>query len=112
MATQQECRAALEALAATLAENAAAVHSRVNLDRPLTCRVTDLGIAFHGRLTGGRLVGLTDGDDPAAKIRLTTTSNDLVGLVNGHVHFASAWAHGRVKIDASFTDLLKLRKLL
>jgi hypothetical protein len=30
----------------------------------------------------------------------------------GELHFASAWPRGRVKLDASFKDLLTLRKLL
>jgi hypothetical protein len=112
MATVEECRAALQKLAARLAANAAEVRSRVNLDRPLACRVTDLGVAFHGRLKDGVIVGLTDGDDPHAKLRITATSDDLVALVDGRLHLASAWASGRVKIDASVLDLMKLRRLL
>jgi putative sterol carrier protein len=108
MATVAECRAALEALAARLSGNAA----RSDLDRTVACRVTDLDVAFHGRLTGGRIVGLADGDDPAAKLKLTASSDDLVALVNGNLNIASAWASGRVKIDASMLDLMRLRKLL
>ncbi len=38
--------------------------------------------------------------------------DDLVELVNGRLNFASAWASGRVKLEASILDLLQLRKLL
>src|SRR5689334_21188076 len=104
MATVEECRAALQALAAKMAANNATTKSRVDLDRTLACTVTDLGVAFHGRLKDGQIVGLTDGDDPAAKLRLKCASDDLVALVDGRLNLASAWTSGRVKIDASMFD--------
>ena len=42
----------------------------MNLDRSLACQIRDLDVAFHGRLRGGTIDALTDGDDPKAKIRL------------------------------------------
>jgi len=110
MATVDECREALQKLAANLAANADQV--RIDLDRPLACSIKDLGVAFHGRLLDGRLVDLADGDDPKAKIRLTATGDDLVALVNGQLDFARAWTSGRVSVSANPFDLLKLRKLL
>jgi hypothetical protein len=84
----------------------------VNLDRSLACHIRDLNASFHGRLEGGRIVDLTDGDDPRAHIRLSIGSDDLLALIAGELNFAAAWASGRVSVKASFTDLLKLRKLL
>src|SRR2546430_6228985 len=110
MATVDEGRTALHGLAERLSANADGV--KVDLDRPLACTVKDLDVAFHGRLVGGRLVDLADGDDPRAKIRLTASSDDLVALVNGQLDFAKAWASGRVSVNANPFDLLKLRKLL
>ena len=110
MATVDECRTALQKLAANLAANADQV--RIDLDRPLACTIKDLGVAFHGRLLDGRLVDLADGDDPKARIRLTATSDDLIALVNGQLDFARAWTSGRVSVNANPFDLLKLRKLL
>jgi putative sterol carrier protein len=112
MATVEECRAALHKLAKRLSDNAAEARQKLDFDRTLACRVPDLDVAFHGRLTGGRLEDLTDGDDPRAKIKLTSTSDDLVALVNGQLNIMSAWTGGRIKIDAGMMDLLKLRKLL
>jgi predicted lipid carrier protein YhbT len=112
MATVEQCRAALQALAAQMEENAARLQGKIDLDRPLACTVKDLGVAFHGRLTGGRLVDLADGDDPKAKIRLTANSDDLVALVSGGLDIAKAWSSGRISISANPLDLLKLRKLL
>ncbi len=112
MATVEQCRTALHELSQRLAANAAQTRDKVDLDRPLACTVKDLGVAFHGRLAGGTLVGLADGDDPGAKIRLTATSDDLLALVSGELDFARAWASGRVSVNANPFDLLKLRKLL
>ncbi|KAB1905385.1 SCP2 sterol-binding domain-containing protein [Micromonospora tulbaghiae] len=111
MASVDECRQALHDLAARLDRNAEA-QGRIDLDRTLACRITDLGTAFHGRLEGGRLVDLTDGDDPKAKIALSTGSDDLVALVNGRLDVMSAVASRRVSIKANPFDLMKLRKLL
>lgn len=111
MATVEQCRAALADIAARLGADPEAA-AKVDLSRSLACHVRDLEATFHGRLEGGRVVGLTDGDDPKAQIRLSVGSDDLLALVAGRLNFASAWASGRVSVKASFTDLLKLRKLL
>jgi hypothetical protein len=112
MATVDECREALRALAARMDRNADEVSGKIDLDRPLACTVKDLGVSFHGQLTGGRLINITDGDNPNAKIRLTATSDDLVAMVDGRLDMAQSWASGRIGIKANPFDLLKLRKLL
>jgi putative sterol carrier protein len=111
MATLEQCRTALNQLAERLAANAE-VGGRLDFDRSLACQVTDLGAAFHGRLEGGRIVDLTDGDDPRAKIRMIISSDDLLELVGGRLDAGKAFASGRLKIKASVLDLIKLRKLL
>lgn len=111
MASVDECRQALQDLAARL-DRHADMQDRIDLDRTLACRITDLGTAFHGRLDGGRLVDLADGDDPKAKIALSTGSDDLVALVHGQLDITRALASRRVSIKANPFDLMKLRKLL
>jgi hypothetical protein len=111
MATVDECRDALHGLAARMDANVERA-GKIDLDRPLACTITDLGVAFHGQLTGGRLRNLTDGDDPDAKIRLISSSDDLVAMVSGDLDLPKAWASGRITVRANPFDLLKLRKLL
>ncbi|WP_067502372.1 alkyl sulfatase C-terminal domain-containing protein [Actinoplanes sp. TFC3] len=111
MATVEECRTALQALAARLDANAQ-TRGKLDLDRTLACRVPDLSTAFHGRLEGGRLLDITDGDDPKAKIALTASSDDLVALVTGRLDVTKAIASRQVSVKANPFDLLKLRKLL
>lgn len=111
MATVEDCRAALARLTANLAENADEVRAKVNLDRTVVCRVTDLEIAFRGRLTGGELVDLAEGDDPGAQVTLAAASDDLIALVDGELDFFKAVVTRRLSIHASPFDLLKLRNL-
>ena len=112
VASVDECRQALRDLGARLDHNAETVREKVDFDRTLACRITDLETAFHGRLTGGRLVDLADGDDPKAKIALSTSSDDLLALVRGDLDVTRAVTSRRVSIKANPLDLMKLRKLL
>lgn len=111
MASVDECRQALRDLAERL-DRHAHVQGRIDLDRTLACRITDLDTAFHGRLEGGRLVDLADGDDPKAKIALSASSDDLIALVHGQLDITRAVTARRVSIKANPLDLMKLRKLL
>jgi putative sterol carrier protein len=40
------------------------------------------------------------------------SSDDLVEVVEGRLHVASGMAHGRVRVDARFRDVLELRRFL
>ena len=111
MATVDECRTALHDLAAKLAANAEA-RGRLDLDRTLACRVTDLATAFHGRIAGGLLVDIADGDDPKAKIALIADSDDLLALIAGRIDITRAIASRQILVKANPFDLLKLRRLL
>lgn len=109
MATVEECEQALRQLSATMA---GAGSSADGLDRSVSCRVRDLDVVFTGRLRDGTLRDVVQGETAKADIRLTTSSADLLRLVEGSLGFTTAWSSGRLKVDASFFDLLKLRKML
>jgi hypothetical protein len=112
VATMEKCMTALEGILGDLAANPAAA----GLDRSLSCRLTDLGEVVLGRLGSGAVRDLhvvPDGPAvPRADIRLTMSSDDLIALTDGRLHFGSAWATGRVKLEAGLRDLLRLRKIL
>ena len=114
MATVEECRAALRRLSEQFDEVDEETKAKHVVDRTVSCRVPDLGVVFYGRIHHGGLESL-EGDSPpngAADIRLTIASDDLVSLVDGKLDMARAVFTGRVKIEASFGDLLRLRRLL
>ncbi|MDH6128464.1 sterol-binding protein [Kitasatospora sp. GP82] len=115
MATIEQCREALEQLSRNLGAANGDVSKAAALDRSLTCWITDLDLTFSGRLKGGRITDVveTPGPPPAkAEIRLAMSGDDLVAMVGGQLNFASAWAGGRVRLEAGFRDLLRLRSLL
>ncbi|MDQ0797158.1 SCP2 sterol-binding domain-containing protein [Streptomyces sp. B1I3] len=115
MATMAECRSALDTLSGTLAGADGDVRSAAALDRSLSCHITDLDGTFAGRLANGRIQVLDTYDGPPrekAQIRLAMAGDDLVAMVDGELNFAKAWASGRVRLEAGFRDLLKLKSLL
>jgi len=107
-----QCMTALKGILGDLASNPAAA----GLDRSVSCRLTDLDEVVLGRLSSGAvrdLHVLPHGPDvPKADIRLTMTSDDLIAMTDGDLHFGKAWASGRIKLEAGLRDLLRLRKLL
>ena len=115
MATIEECRSALDQLSANMAAAEGGVRAAAALDRSLSCRITDLDITFAGRLAGSRIqdvVTLPGEPGEQAQIRLAMSGDDLVALVGGGLNFAKAWGSGRVKVQASLRDVLRLRSLL
>ncbi|MEV0966585.1 MULTISPECIES: SCP2 sterol-binding domain-containing protein [unclassified Streptomyces] len=115
MATTEECRGALDRLSGNLANADGDVRSAATLDRSLSCHIRDLDLTFTGRLAAGRIAVLDTLDGPPAEkadIRLEMTGDDLVAMVDGRLDFAKAWASGRVRLEAGFRDLLRLRALL
>ncbi|MDT3397167.1 sterol-binding protein [Streptomyces sp. B1866] len=115
MATIEECRDALGRLAENLAGAEGDVRRAAALDRSVSCHMTDLDVTFTGRLVDGRIERVaTAPGRPAerAQIRLAMASEDLLRLVDGELGFARAWGSGRVRLEASLRDLLRMRKLL
>lgn len=110
-----ECRSALRRLSDNLAAAEGDVRGTAALDRSLSCHIKDLDITFTGRLADGRILVQDTVEGPPrekAEIRLAMTGDDLVALVDGDLNFAKAWGSGRVRLEAGFRDLLKLRSLL
>jgi hypothetical protein len=116
VATKDECVAALERLAAKLGGLDDSDRAKNSIERTVSCTVPDLATVFRGKLKDAQLSDITayaDGASPPppAQIRLTIPSDDLLTLVDGGLNFASAWAAGRIKVNASLGDLLRLRKI-
>ena len=117
MASVDECETALKELAEKLAEVDPVTRKRHALDRSLSCRVPDLKVTFTGQLSADGLqdlshFGVDDLRPPQAQIRLTVASDDLLALCDGDLGIAGAWASGRLKIDASMLDVLRLRTII
>jgi putative sterol carrier protein len=111
VATIDDCEQALRQLAGQLADADPAARKKAGFDRTLVCTLRDLRVSFAGRLHDGTLTDIrqVDAGERGAQVRMTMTSTDLLALVAGELNLGAAWATGRVKIDASVFDLLKLR---
>lgn len=112
MATREQCEAALRDLAVKLSAVDPDVRRRSAPDRTIACRITDLDTTFAGQLNGDGLSNIIEQLRPSAQIVLTVKSDDLLAITEGRMGFATAWATGRVKVDASMMDLIRLRSLL
>ena len=112
MASVEQCEKALQSLADKLAAVDPEMRSKYVVERTVSCRVRDLGVCFRGRVDDEGLTGIELTDDTSAQVRLATNSDDLVALAEGRLGVPAAWATGRLKIEASVLDLLKLRSLL
>ncbi len=112
MATKRECEAALRGLAKRLDGVDDSPRKRHAPDRTVSCRIPDLDTVFSGRLTCGVLCDITNKPINDAQIRLTVSSDDLLAVTAGELPFSSAWATGRLKIEASVMDMIRLRSLI
>ena len=111
MASPEECATAITRLAERLGGPNGDRRAE-GFERTVSADIRDLGLVFRGRLHDGVLAELTTEDAPPAQIRLTLNSDDLLALADGGLSLGSAWMSGRVKIQASLPDLLRLRTMI
>jgi predicted lipid carrier protein YhbT len=114
VATATEVEAKLEELIGRLAGDQCAAEElgRSLPDRRvLSVHVTDLDADWWTTLFGGRMAELHRGPVDDADIRVRAASDDLVSLIDGRGSLFSAYLAGRIRIEASFSDLLRLRRL-
>jgi predicted lipid carrier protein YhbT len=112
MASRKQCEAALRALAARLDELGQGGKPARTPDRTLVCRIPDLDTVFSGELRDGSLRDIGEGARPGAQITFTLNSDDLVAVTEGKLSVTTAWMSGRLKVEASMRDLLRVRSLL
>ena len=114
MATAEECRQALERLTGRISEMDEADRQAHLVDRMISCKISDLGVTFLTRLgpDGATPVLVANGSEAPAQVRFTAKSDDLIAIADDPASIARAWLTGRLKVEASIWDLLRLRKVL
>ena len=112
MATASECDAAVRSAVLRLAALEPDLRHRYVLTRTVSCRIADLGVTYSGQLCDEGIRDLSTADDSRAQVRLTVDSDDLVALVEGRLPVATAFAVGRLRVQANPLDLLRLRAVL
>lgn len=93
-------------------QGARAIEDSLPERRIVALHVPDLDARYWTQMEGGRMGPLQRGDRDGSDIRITAGSDDLVELIDGRGSLFSAYLAGRVRIDASFADLLRLRRLV
>ena len=88
--------------------------SAVLADRSLSCTVTDLGVTFVTKLGADGASPVTEASpgDPPAQVRFSAPSDELLAISGDPKRFVRSWLTGKVKVNASLSDILRLRKLL
>lgn len=112
MASVEQCEAAIAELASRLEEYPHEQRRDRIPDRTVELALLDLDVCFNARLHDGQLIDVQQGALAEPNIRLTMDSDDLIELTEKRLRFSTAWASGRVHLDASFRDLLRLRGLM
>ncbi|MCW2600625.1 MAG: hypothetical protein JWM02_2454 [Frankiales bacterium] len=112
MASEAECAQAFRTLTDLLADVDPETRGKYALDRTVSCRVTDLGVTWSARVSEDGLEDLTTDDGSKAQVRVTVTSHDLMALVEGRLALATAFATGKLRVQASPFDLLRLSSFL
>ncbi len=113
MATLEQCQAAVASLVERLEQVEPEVRRKYAVERTLACRVRDLEVVFLAEFDeDGTISEIITAEAGTAQVRLAANSDDLIALIEGRLALPAAWATGRLKIDASLLDLLKLRALL
>lgn len=113
MATVEECEEALAGLVSRLDEVDPDKWAQHAVDRTISCHISDLGVSYSSRLgKEGVAPFAPTGDPKSAQVRLTISAPDLVDLAADRLSPTKAWVSGKLKIEASVLDLLRLRKVL
>ena len=113
MATAEECRQALEDLTGRIGEMDPADRQAHLVDRVISCKISDLGVTFVTRLgpDGATPVREANGSE-SVQVRFTAKSDDLIAIAGDPGSIGRAWLTGRLKVEASIWDILRLRKIL
>lgn len=81
--------------------------------RILLLSVPDVDGEWWSRLEDGKMDAVHDGaPDHEADIRIRVDSDDFIDLIDGTRPLLSSYLAGRLRVDASLSDLLRLRRLL
>jgi hypothetical protein len=112
LASQAQCDEALRGLADRLAKIDPELRGKYVVDRTVSCRVSDLDVTWTGRLCDAGLIGVTTDSTTKAQVRLTIASDDLMSLLAGTMAVPSAVAMGKIRVQASPFDLLRLSAFL
>ncbi len=81
-----------------------------DFDRDVVIDLEDDG-TYNFSLDNAEIGEIEEGDLDDPDIVLTTSKETFLGLVNGDINPTTAYARKKLKVDASFMDILKMKNL-
>lgn len=112
MATQEEVDAVLAELLTRLSGVDDSTRALLPSRRIIEAQCPDLDYVRHAEWRDGTMRILDEPPPRRPDIRISVRSDDLLAIVDGELPFVRAYAANKVRLDASMTDLLRLRAVL
>lgn len=113
MATVQEVESTLHDLIRRLERVEPSYRAMMPSRRTIQASCPDLDLTYHAFWRHGELTALEPGPaEGRPDIRISIDSEDLLAIAEGELDFGRAFATDRVRVQASMTDLLRLRAVL
>lgn len=112
MATVEQVEEVLVELLERLGEIDDGTRALLPNSRIIEARCPDLDLVRHAEWREGRIILLDEPPSRRSDIRISVRSDDLLQIASGELPFGRAYAANKVRLDASMTDLLRLRAVL
>lgn len=112
MAEVEDVERILDEFVARFGDRNTALPAMTPPQRLIRASCPDLDLVRYARWDGGGLTILDEPPDQRIDIRISIRSDDLVRLDTGELSVGQAYLGGRLRIDASMSDLLRLRAAL
>lgn len=112
MASIDEVEQVLADLLARLGDVDDSTRALLPSHRTIEARCPDLDLVRHAEWRAGQIVLVDGPPDRRADIRISVLSDDLLDIASGDLPFGRAYAANKLRLDASMTDLLRLRAVL
>jgi SCP-2 sterol transfer family len=114
VATKRQIEAKLRELIKRLEqaeEGVTALSEALPEPRVIEVFLPDLEETYWTRLNGGKMEALHHGTPDRSDMRIEAHSDDLIDVIDGRRSMFSSYVAGRVKVEASFADIMRLRRL-
>ena len=112
MATREEVEATLSELIGRFEDLDPTYRALLPSRRTVETTFPDLDLTYHAQWHDGTLSELLPGPAAAPHIRIECDSDDLIAMARKELSFRRAFLSNRVRVEASMTDLLRLRGVL
>jgi hypothetical protein len=109
---EEKLRELIARLDASDPEVKASLRASLPEPRVLWLRLPDLEADYWTELDANGMRRLHAGAREDAHVRISADSDELLDVIDGRRQLLPAYLAGKIRIDASFEDLLQIRRML